>query len=272
MTKNWDTDFAQHCLGYLDQGISVMSPDLTLVFINQRFKELLQLPEHLMRIGTPLDAVFRYNASRGEYGPGDIETLVQERMVLARKKMPHSFERIRPDGVVLKIDGNPLPGGGFVTTYSDITELHNSKLDLQKTNEALDERVKRRTAELALRETELSNKAGALETIMETVGAGLALFDRDLKLVASNRLFIEILGYPARFSHPGTSFKEFVHFNARRGEYGDGPVDEVAAKLIDTIRKSEPHFEIRQRQNGRYVDLRILPASVGVVASYRDVT
>ena len=69
-----------------------------------------------------LEQIFRFNANRGEYGSGDVEAHVRERMWLAALREPHVFERTRPNGAVLQIRGVPLPGGGFLTTYFDITK------------------------------------------------------------------------------------------------------------------------------------------------------
>ena len=64
---------------------------------------------------------------RGEYGPGDIDAHVQLRLDLARQQRAHVFERTRPNGKILEIRGVPLAGGGFVTTYLDVTEQRQTR-------------------------------------------------------------------------------------------------------------------------------------------------
>jgi diguanylate cyclase (GGDEF)-like protein len=104
-------------------GIMLFDKDLNLVVCNEQQKELLQYPDELFAGGHPaLEQIFRFNASRGEYGPGDIEAHVQKRMDLAREQRAHVVERTRPNGTVLQIRGVPLQGGGFVTTYLDVSE------------------------------------------------------------------------------------------------------------------------------------------------------
>jgi len=272
VADKWDAELAETCLGYLDQGFSVMCPDFKLVFVNQRFIELLQMPPDLMQRGTPLEDIFRYNAERGEYGAGDIEAQVRERMDLARKREAHSFERIRPDGVVLRVDGTPTSDGGFVTTYTDITELYNSRQALQRSHDELDSRVQLRTRELAMREEELSHKATALETIMESVGTGLVLFNRDLELVACNQKFIDIIEYPQSFKEPGTSLEKFIRFNAERGEYGEYINEDFIQSMMARARTFEIYNEIRRRDNGRYIAVSGRPTPDGMLASYTDIT
>lgn len=109
-------------------GISVFDKDLRMVLCNEQQKRLLEYPDDLFASGYPsLEDIYRFNASRGEYGPGDPEALVRVRMDLARQQQPHVFERTRPNGTVLEIRGMPLSGGGFVTTYLDVTYQRQSQ-------------------------------------------------------------------------------------------------------------------------------------------------
>lgn len=103
-------------------GILLYDQNLRLVLCNEKQKLLLDYPPALFEYGLPsLEQIFRFNAVRGEYGPGDIEAHVRERMRLAALREPHLFERTRPNGTVLQIRGVPLSGGGFLTMYLDVT-------------------------------------------------------------------------------------------------------------------------------------------------------
>ncbi|MFC7367048.1 MULTISPECIES: hybrid sensor histidine kinase/response regulator [Vreelandella] len=106
----------------INQGISVVDQNLRLVVWNQRYLELFRFPDHLIRVGAPMDRIFRYNAHNGEYGPGDPEEHVQLLLDNIRDGQPHRYVRYRQDGSVLEVQGNPMPGGGFVYTYQDITQ------------------------------------------------------------------------------------------------------------------------------------------------------
>lgn len=118
-------------LEYMDQGISIVDADLKLRATNRRFRELLDFPESLCRPGVDFADFVRYNAERGDYGPGDVEEHVRSRVELARRFEPHQFERQRPDGTVLEIRGRPIPGGGFVTVYTDITKRARAEERIQ---------------------------------------------------------------------------------------------------------------------------------------------
>lgn len=106
---------------YMDQGISIVDGNLKAMASNRRFRELLDFPDWLCQPGTDFAEFIRYNAQRGDYGPGDVEEQVRERVALAKRFEPHTFQRERPDGTVIEIRGQPIPGGGFVTVYTDVT-------------------------------------------------------------------------------------------------------------------------------------------------------
>ncbi|WP_120498486.1 PAS-domain containing protein [Kiloniella sp. EL199] len=131
----------------ITQGISLFDRNCNLVLCNQRFLELMDFPQELGQPGTSMANLFRYNAERGEYGPGNIDHQVNERMELAYRFEPHHLERTRTDGTVVEVCGNPLQDG-FVTTYNDITVQKKIAEALEESNLSLERRVKLRTAEL----------------------------------------------------------------------------------------------------------------------------
>ncbi len=109
-------------------GLLLFDNKLNLVLCNAQQKTLLDYPDRLFAHGNPsLEQIFLLNAERGEYGPGDVGELVKSRMELVAKKRAHVFERKRPNGTVLEIRGVPLPNGGFVTTYLDVTEQRRNQ-------------------------------------------------------------------------------------------------------------------------------------------------
>jgi diguanylate cyclase (GGDEF)-like protein/PAS domain S-box-containing protein len=103
--------------------ISLFDADLRLAAHNDQFKELLELPDSLFdKPELHFEDIIRYNAGRGEYGPGDAEQQIAAIVARARNFQAHQIERVRPNGTALEIRGMPLPRGGFVTIYVDITE------------------------------------------------------------------------------------------------------------------------------------------------------
>ncbi|MFQ5571626.1 MAG: PAS-domain containing protein, partial [Acidiferrobacterales bacterium] len=124
----------------MGQGISMFDADLKLMVYNKKYLELLEIPAERFKPGDNLEDVFRYKAECGEYGAGDVEEQVRERVELAKHFAPHAFERTRPDGTVIEIRGNPLPDGGFVSTHTDITERKRAEQALREKTELAEAR------------------------------------------------------------------------------------------------------------------------------------
>ncbi|MDE2585713.1 MAG: PAS-domain containing protein, partial [Betaproteobacteria bacterium] len=113
----------QSILDNIPDGISLFDANLGMVACNEQLKTLLDLPESLFARGLPnLKEVLEFNAARGEYGAEHPEQLVQEILQRASEPALHAFERTRPNGTVLHVRGVPLPNGGFVTVYTDVTQ------------------------------------------------------------------------------------------------------------------------------------------------------
>ena len=148
-------------LDHLPQGVSVIDGDLNLAAWNRRYVEIFRYPPELMRVGRPIEHLLRYNARRGLLGNGDVEDAVQRRLDHLRAATPYMFEREWDDGTVLEIRGNPLPDGGFVTAYADITAYRNTARELRTLAGALERRVDERTHDLdeARRAAERANRS-----------------------------------------------------------------------------------------------------------------
>ncbi|MDP5056657.1 MAG: hybrid sensor histidine kinase/response regulator [Marinomonas hwangdonensis] len=132
----------------LDQGISVVDKELRIVAWNKTYLSLYPYPEGMLEVGLPVEKLIRFNAERGECGVGDIEELVNKRLEHLRKGTTHRFLRRRASGRVIEMVGNPLPDGGFVTSFTDVTEHIESQQALKEANIDLEKRVEARTEEV----------------------------------------------------------------------------------------------------------------------------
>ena len=139
----------QAALENLQQGVSVIDRNLNLVAWNRRYLELLEYPEEVVYVGKPLEELISYNASRGFCGIGSIEHQVARRVKFIRERSPHQFERQLPNGTVLMMLGHPMPNGGFVTSFTDITMHRKAEEALKEQNVSLEQRVEQSSQQLS---------------------------------------------------------------------------------------------------------------------------
>lgn len=105
-------------------------------------------PDGFLEVGQPIEEVIRFNAERGECGPGEIDKHVDKRVQHLKNGTPHHFIRHRRNGQVFEMTGNPLPEGGFVTSFSDITTHIATQNALEEINMDLENRIEARTQEI----------------------------------------------------------------------------------------------------------------------------
>ncbi len=104
---------------HVHQGVAVFERDGRLATWNARHRELHGYPAELYRRGTHLGDFLRYDLARG----GDFGPAASERMRLAgRRPAPARFEQPGADQRILDVERSAMPGGGFVSTSTDITE------------------------------------------------------------------------------------------------------------------------------------------------------
>lgn len=149
----------------ISMGISVVDADLRLIAWNQRYVAMFNYPAELMEVGRPVLDLLQFNAQRGWFGQRstDVELEVEKRLNYLRQGSSYRFQRQQPDGRVFEMQGNPLPGGGFVTTYNDVSSFVAVAQQLEASNNTLEQRVAARTHELEVLNQQLASAKQQLE-------------------------------------------------------------------------------------------------------------
>jgi signal transduction histidine kinase len=115
-------------LGGMSDGVMMVDAELRLLQWNAHFPAFTGVPEENLRVGLPMEDILRAQARAGEFGPVDVEMEVDRRMALLRAgESTGTIERTRPNGTTMELRRNPLPDGGFVTLYTDITLRRQSE-------------------------------------------------------------------------------------------------------------------------------------------------
>lgn len=121
-------------LAGMSDGIMMVDAELCLLAWNDKFPKFTGVPQDMLRVGLPMRDMLRAQALAGEFGPVEVETEVAQRLdALHRISSIGAIERHRPNGQVIELRRNPLPGGGFVTLYTDVTARHAAEQRMRET-------------------------------------------------------------------------------------------------------------------------------------------
>jgi signal transduction histidine kinase len=253
MLSNTNHAILQSIIDHLPSGVTMFDADQRMAACNRRLRTLLDFPDALFEPTLPsLYDLALFNARRGEYGPGEPEILAREICERARTQQSHVFERLRPDGTVIEVRGTPLPTGGFVSIYTDITERKRA-------------------------EQEARRLAMYLDAVINALPQGVTVIDENLVIRLWNRSFEQLLDLPPGLMREGVTFEEVTRSNAMRGEYGEVDIETKVIESAALARRFLPHRLIRQRPNGRTLEIEGSALEVdgkisGFVTTYTDIT
>ncbi|WP_206675512.1 hybrid sensor histidine kinase/response regulator [Solimonas terrae] len=242
-------------LDHLPQGVSVVDAELRLVAWNKRYVDIFRYPSELMQIGRPIDDLFRFNAQRGLLGDGDYDEAIRRRLEHLRAGTPYLHERERPDGTVLEIRGNPLPGGGFVTSYADITQYKNAARDLRTLAVTLERRIEERTEDLQLAKGEAERA-----NLYKTRFVAAAVHDL-LQPLNAARMFVSALRNRVAAGEAQTLIDNVDEALSAQ--------DALLAGLLDISRLESGTLDVRRRDLRLDALLDTLAREFGVLAESR---
>ena len=121
----------------IGEGLWIFDGKHELVAANRRLADMVRYPEELLQPGTKFEELMRFAIKRGDFGDGDPEQLLMERLKTTEAREPFSFERSAPGGLTLEVRYSPMPGEGFVCTMTDITARKQFETALAELNERL---------------------------------------------------------------------------------------------------------------------------------------
>lgn len=254
----------QGAIEHISQGIAVVDKQMKLVAWNQRYLELFTFPAGLIQVGRPIADVIRHNAEQGLCGPGDPEVHVKRRVEHLERGTRHVSSRIRADGQVIEVQGNPMPNGGFVMSFTDITVFRQAEKALKETNESLEFRVHERTKELEKLNQRLVGATQSAEKASHSKTRLLAAVSHDLmQPLNAARLFASSLSEVAK---DGETKKISGHI-----ESALGAAEELIGDLLDISRLEAGKLETNVHGFSLHHMLSNLEAEFGALAKQQGI-
>jgi Na+/proline symporter/signal transduction histidine kinase/CheY-like chemotaxis protein len=284
---HYNREILQSALDHVRQGIAVFDKELALVCWNRQFGELFDLPHGLTRVGTPLDEILRHIARNGgRDGSGvtadgkDFDAQIAERVRKYRSEAEPFLERFADRGLVIEVRADRMPGGGLVTTFTDITPSVKAAEALERANATLERRVRERTRELTRLNSELERAKAEADDANVSKTRFIAAASHDiLQPLNAARLYVTSLierqrpGGDAGLVHNIDASLEAVEeifaalleisrldTGAMQPEMSDFRIDELLARL-------KVEFAPLARAKG--LELKFMPCSLAVRSDRR---
>jgi signal transduction histidine kinase/ActR/RegA family two-component response regulator/HPt (histidine-containing phosphotransfer) domain-containing protein len=240
---------------HMAQGLIMFSPERRVRVINGRAAELLQLPPDLARPGARVEDIIAHQIAAGQFEGETATTDMAEGVVAGGPLIGPLYERERPDGVVIEVSTRQMEDGGYVRTFTDITERRRQQQALAAARDAA-------------REVQ-----GALETTIETMAQGLVMIAPDGTVRLISRRARELLRLPEELAQPGVRFAELVAFQSARGDYDrSAEGQEQARRALAGEALEEKRYE-RARADGTVLEVHAQRMEDGgSVRTYTDIT
>ena len=229
-------------------GMYMSDKDDKVVLLNEQIRELFDFPEGLIVVGGPVEASVRYQAERGDFGEGDVDELIEQAMTRFASGEPTRYERRLSTGRVVEISVMPTPDGGHVAVYTDITERKEA-------------------------EEVLARKEAQLRIALDNMPGGMSMSDKNNNVVVFNEQLLELFDIPEGLLVIGGPVEASVRYQAARGDFGEGDVDDLVEQIMVEFTSDEPTQYERRLFTGRVVEMSVVPTpDGGHVAVYTDIT
>ncbi|TFY99997.1 PAS-domain containing protein [Ramlibacter rhizophilus] len=244
------------------RGITRLDAQGRIVLYNRHMLELLELPESMLAGAPHVDEIVRFQAQRGDFGEHNelldpaVQPLIAHRGVNHLAAMAHVQRYLRRTraGRVIEITNHPLPEGGAVRTFADVTDYVHAQ-------EALAEKTR------------------ALEITLDSMSQGISAFDAQGRVTLSNRRHQELLDLPEALMASRPTLEQLVRFQIERGDFGPRfeYVDAQARGYVSLGDKLSalqgPETYLRKTEDGRMLEVHTRPLpDGGAVRTFTDVS
>ncbi|QDG74666.1 PAS-domain containing protein [Labrenzia sp. PHM005] len=225
-----------------------------LASCNSAYGELLGYPQELVDRKLHILDYLKFTAEKGNFGPGDPEQLALEKFSQLKSPDPYNFDRSTADGKFLEVRGTPLPTGGAILNFFDVTDR------------------KKMEKELAESEQLARHRFEELETVLANMRQGVSVFDERGRITLWNRQYIDIFGKPDGEVVKGKTLRELIDAEKARGDF-EGDVQEHIQDLMMRMSAGEVVRSKFAHKNGKIVSVIHAPLpGGGWIGTHEDIT
>ncbi len=220
-------------------GIALEDRDRNYVLFNSQYSELHDYPEGFLKVGMSAREEARFQAERGDFGPGDKDELVEQVLNLDQGGKTTSWERTFPNGRTLRFHTAPTPEGGNAQIVTDITERKRA-------------------------EEELARKEAQLRVALDNMPGGIRFVDEDRNYVFFNSRYLELYEFPKDLFKAGKHCRIENLYQARRGDFGPGDPEALTDDwLAASERGKAVSYEREIAGSGRTLQVYAAPTPEG---------
>ncbi|WP_316858297.1 PAS-domain containing protein [uncultured Cohaesibacter sp.] len=224
--KKFEINLISFLMESVEQGISVMNKELNILFMNRSACKMMDIPLSLLQKDSSLENLFRHFAERGDYGPGDIEELVDQRLTQVKKTTNLLVEHEAQNGRIVQIQESKVNDDIFVAIYTDVTEQRAYEARLEAIQYELELKLENSLKEVSYNRDLLVNAINAIDD-------GIILFDEYDCLVLANTRMQDL--YPSLKRH----LIQKSHIDKIEGFELPKPAESLEEALVRGSRRNE---------------------------------
>jgi PAS domain-containing protein len=235
-------------LDAMAHGLCVFDAELRIALFNRRYLEIFNLLPEVVRPGLPYREMLAHSCERGNLAPDAVEAFWRERRKLLQAGATFTCCRALPSGLIVSMRYEPLPEGGWVSVYEDVTAQHRLESELRVQVERLDRAV-------------------------SNMSHGLSLFGPDERLIICNEQYVRTYGLDPAVVKPGMSYRDLLAHAIALGRHGDMTVDELYGERMERIRQRAALKQRTVLSDGRVIETALRPVGDGGwVSAHEDIT
>jgi len=249
MASEEHTRLLDMILDQVSQGIIAFDADKKVAYANRRYRELLDLPAHLVLPGTEATTIMRYMVEKGEYGPGNVEDIIKATLDrLLNWPRPYLFERERPNGMTTQSHILDIPGGGTLISIADVSQRKRH-------------------------EQEIESQRARLQAIIANAPIAIAVFDKAERLILRNEMYLALVKHHGIEAPIGTTLDAIVRDGLRGNKFDPNDIPAEVSRRLEIIRRPPPHISEQSFPDGTAMEIYTggMPDG-GLIRFFVDVT